>query len=304
MINVGERGVLLMGYGSPRSMDEIEVYFTSIRRGSGPSQTELEELKRRYDAIGGISPLNSITANQVVLLQKSLEVAGSDTRIYLGMKHSEPLIRDVARAIKSDGITELLCLPLAPFYSKIGTETYFDAVRESEIANAVSVQYVKSWNKEEGLVKCWSRSIWAAAMGFNASGFRLIFTAHSLPITAADNLDTYRNQLGETAKLAADTLGVGEWDLVFQSAGMRGRTWIGPSIYDHMAELQSKGQSSFLVAPIGFIADNLETLYDAGIRCREWAAKSGASVITAAAPNDSKELIAALHSVVRKNGFE
>jgi ferrochelatase len=296
------KGIILMAYGSPKSTDQVGEYFTSIRRGKRPSDAEIDELQRRYLSIGGISPLNDITGKQVSMLRESLKSHGSDTKVYVGMKHSSPFIEETAMQIANDGITELLCLPLAPFYSKIGTESYFKQLEESHIGANVKLKYVKSWHDEPELISYWSDSVSRAAKDCGVES-ELVFTAHSLPITDADNLETYKGQLSEASGLVSRKLGIDNWSLVFQSVGMSGGTWLGPVIYDHIKSRISSGSKNFVVAPIGFISDNLETLYDDGIRCSEIVHKSGGKVAIATSPNYSKELISCLYSISKRNGF-
>lgn len=295
------KGILLMAYGSPSSPDKIGDYFTSIRRGRRPTEQEIEELKGRYKDIGGISPLNNITNKQVEALQNLLKEHGCGTKVYIGMKHSEPFIGAVAERISKDWVDELLCLPLAPFYSVIGTDTYFKQVKETTMAQNTDLHYVKSWNSEEGIIDYWANSIGNACNGVGE--FELLFTAHSLPITDMDNLDTYKGQLNETAGMIAEKLGIKKWDLVFQSVGMSGGNWLGPVIYEHINSRIASGAKNFIIAPIGFVSDNLETLYDIGIRCRDLVNKSGCNSITVAAPNDSELLVNCLYKIAEKNGF-
>ncbi len=296
------KGILLMAYGSPSSLDQISDYFTSIRRGRRPAKQEIEELAKRYMDIGGISPLNGITNRQIESLRNLLKENGSSTKVYVGMKHSKPFISETAEQISSDGINELLCIPLVPFYSVIGTDTYFNHVKETQMTQKTSIHYVKSWNTEEGLIEYWAKSIEDAYKSIPGHS-ELLFTAHSLPITDLDNLETYKSQLNETAELIASKLGIKSWSLSFQSVGMSGGNWLGPTIYDHINLRLLSGAKNFVIAPIGFVSDNLETLYDAGIKCRDLIKDDGGRAVTASAPNDSKMLIGCLYKIAERNGF-
>lgn len=298
------KGVVLLTYGTPSSLDGVEAYYTHIRGGQRPSKAQLSDLVGRYKAIGGASPLIRITENQRRKLQAKLELEGSSTRVYCGMKHSPPFIADVVKQASQEGVKELLSIPLTPHYSKMNTETYVLSV---EMANNSSpskmrLDFARSWNTNPILIDAWSGRIKEAQATLPA-GSSLVFSAHSLPEKTLAQGDQYRSRLLETSELVASRVGSEEWSFAFQSAGHTGEPWLGPDIIEHLQSQFESGQRSFLIAPVGFVSDHLEVLYDIDVRCAGWAKEHGVRLARCKMLNDSEEFIDCLHSLVVEWGY-
>ncbi len=298
------KGVLLMAYGSPATMDDVEAYFTHIRGGRKPDPGQLEDLKARYQAIGGPSPLLAITEKQAAALRRSLRDSGSDTQVYAGMKHSPPFIEDVVKDAAAAGVTKLLCVALAPHYSRISIGGYQKAVEGAALglAERVSTTFVKSWHDRPKFIAMWANSVESASSGIGSDA-SLVFTAHSLPQKILAEGDPYKAQLLESSGLVANRLGGRPWTFAFQSASKTGEPWLGPDIIDHLEELRKSGIRKFLIAPIGFVSDHLEILYDIDVECAEWANKRGLALERTKSANDGSELIDCLVDVVNSHRF-
>lgn len=298
------KGVLLMTYGTPGSLQGVEEYYTNIRGGQKPAEEEIENLRGRYRAIGGTSPLIRTTESLRGKLERSLSDRGSDTRVYSAMKHSEPFIADVVRQAADEGVEELLSIALAPHYSRMSVGTYMLAV---EMANAslprkMRLDSVGSWNLNPGLVEAWASRVRRAGLKFPGD-FSLVFSAHSLPERVLAGGDPYRYQLIETCESIASALRRTEWSFAFQSAGHTRDPWLGPDILAHLQTKFDGGSRSFLIAPIGFVADHLEILYDIDIECREWAAGKGARLERCDMLNDDDDFVGCLGSIVSEKKF-
>ena len=297
------KGIIVMAYGGPTSLDQVEAYYTHIRRGRKPSEEQLDDLVARYKAIGGKSPLLELTERTASELEKALGPAGG-ARVYAGMKHSPPFIGDVVRRASGDGVTELLCIVLAPHYSSMSTTGYAQAVEEASAAlgGKLKADFVRSWHDNPLLVSMWAQRVKEAAKsaGEEAS---LVFSAHSLPERIISEGDPYKDQLLETARLVAAEAGWADWSFAFQSQSKTGEPWLGPDILDHLQGLYDRGKRRFISAPIGFVADHLEILYDIDIECREWAEKRGAELVRCRSPNYSREMVATLVDIARRNGY-
>jgi protoporphyrin/coproporphyrin ferrochelatase len=298
------KGVILMAYGTPRSLDEVQAYYTNIRGGRTPPESDVANLVERYRAIGGTSPLIKITESLRDELQKRIASEGSETRIYTGMKHSPPFIADVVARIADDGVDQLLSIALAPHYSRMSTGSYMLAV---ELANEalprkMKLDSVLSWHDNPGLIEAWTKRVRQAEKSLPGD-YSLIFSAHSLPESILAQGDPYRDQLLETAELVASRLGRKEWSFAFQSASHTREPWLGPDILDHLQSLLDKGAGSFLIAPIGFVSDHLEILYDIDVECRSWAKDRGVQLARCESLNDSDELIGCLESLVAGNQY-
>lgn len=296
---------MLLTYGTPDSLQGVETYYAHIRGGRRPSDEQLAELVSRYRAIGGSSPLTRITERQRAKLQVKLEGEGSSTRVYCGMKHSSPFIAEALEQAAEDGVTEMLGIPLTPHYSMMNTETYILAV---EMANnsahvPMRLDFVRSWNTNPMLVDAWVKRVKSAQAAL-PPGHALVFSAHSLPEKTLEQGDQYRNRLLETSEIVASRAGRrDDWSFAFQSAGHTGERWLGPDIVEHLQSLFDGGKRHFLIAPVGFVSDHLEVLYDIDVECAGWAREHGAKLVRCEMLNDSDDFIDCLHSLVGEQRF-
>jgi len=296
--------VLLMAYGSPARPEEIESYLAHIRGGDRPSPEATADLRRRYDAIGGRSPLLEITRSQAAELQRALEGAGIRAPVFVGMKHWHPFIRDVVTDIVAKGFEQIIGIALAPHYSRISIEGYEAATHEGLRACGGSTELVmvRDWHLEPGLIRTWADAVGAiqrARPEFGEDGARILFSAHSLPKRILDEGDPYPQQLKETCTAIAEKLGTDRWAFAWQSAGSRG-TWLGPSVLETLDELAVHGVKAVLSAPIGFTSDHLEILYDLDIGAASHARELGIRWGRVPLPNASPAFIAGLANTVRR----
>lgn len=307
-ISVRKRAVLLMAYGSPIHPNDVEPYLTHIRGGERPSSEAVADLRRRYDAIGGRSPLLEITRGQARELHRVL--AEDDIRIpvFVGMKHWHPFIGDVVRELMDQGIEELIGLVLAPHYSGLSIGAYEEAVHMGLRAcgGAAELTMVPHWHLEPGLIRMWADSLAAirrARPEFGGKDARILFSAHSLPSRIVAEGDPYPSQLKETCEAIATALGTDAWTFSWQSAGSRGQ-WLGPSVLETLDLMVRDGARSVLSAPIGFTSDHLEVLYDLDIEAGSHAARIGLRWARAPLPNASPAFIATLAAIVRRTVAE
>lgn len=293
-----------MAYGTPKSLEDVEAYFTHMRGGQKPSWPELKNLVDRYKAIGGTSPLIAITERLRDKLQERLRQSGSGTLVYTAMKHSPPFIADVVRRAADDGIDELLAVALAPHYSKMSIGTYMLAVEaaNSALPRKMKLDMVLSWHNHPKLVQAWTDAIKQSERSLPRDYF-LIFSAHSLPEKILASGDPYRSELVETSELIAKQVGKADWGFAFQSASHSKEPWLGPDILSYLQEMLGKGKSSFLIAPIGFVSDHLEILYDIDVECKEWARAHGAKLARCDSLNDSPGMIECLSQIITDNHY-
>jgi len=297
------KGILLMAYGSPRNLEEIEQYYTHIRRGRRPSKEELNELVKRYKAIGK-SPLYDITVNQAKKLQEKLFKMKSNTKVFYAMKHSEPFIDKVAQQVVNEDIKDLLCIVLAPHYSQESVETYFKIVKEnvSRLGKEIRVEFVKHWYEYEKFIYAWVRRIKEVEEKIGPNNW-LVFSAHSLPERILTIKDPYVEQLNESCQLIAKKLNRNDWSFSFQSAGKTNDKWLGPDLIEHLEELYKKGKNKIIIAPIGFVSDNLEILYDIDIECKSWAKNIGLTLERCRMLNDDDDFIDCLVDITKNYDF-
>ncbi|HHW39305.1 MAG TPA: ferrochelatase [Bacillales bacterium] len=300
-------GLLVMAYGTPYKEEDIERYYTHIRRGRKPSPEMLKDLQDRYEAIGGISPLAEITKKQAEALEAKLNEVHDDIefKMYLGLKHIEPFVEDAVQAMKNDGITEAIGLVLAPHYSTFSVKSYNGrAQEEADKWGGLKLHFIESWYKEPSFLQFWSeniKNIFSNMSKEEKENVVLIVSAHSLPEKIIAAGDPYPKQLEETAKLLAEQAGVTNYEIGWQSAGNTPDPWLAPDVQDLTKELyHDKGYRTFVYAPVGFVSDHLEVLYDNDFECKLVTEQLGANYYRPEMPNANPQFIEALSNVVTK----
>ncbi|MFC0523519.1 ferrochelatase [Pontibacillus salicampi] len=300
-------GLLVMAYGTPYKEEDLEPYYTHIRRGRKPSTEALEELRDRYNAIGGISPLARITDQQAEALQHKLNEMQDDIefKLYIGLKHIEPFIEEAVEQLAQDGIEEAVSIVLAPHYSTFSVKSYNGRAQEEAEKHGVTTIYsVESWYDEPGFIQYWSdeiQKVYDQMTKKEKDNAVLIVSAHSLPLKILQNGDPYPEQLKTTAKLIADQLQIQHYEIGWQSEGNTPDPWIGPDVQDLTRDLYNeKGYTTFVYAPVGFVSDHLEVLYDNDYECKVVCDEVGASYYRPEMPNVHPLFIQTLANVVMK----
>lgn len=298
-------GVLLMAYGTPGSIDEIEPYYTDIRGGRKPSPENLRELTERYRLVGGRTPLLDISRQQAQALQGEL---GEEFQVYLGMKHWHPYIAEAVSQIVRDGYHRVIALALAPHYSRFSIDGYIQRVREAIQATGtkIDVTFIESWNDHPHFLRAVAEKMEAARRGFGTrdwDNIQVIFSAHSLPEKILASNDPYPRELEETCLGVAALVGLKRegWRFAYQSAGRTGEKWLGPDILQTLDEIAAERHRRVLIAPIGFVADHLEVLYDIDIECAARAQALALEMRRIESPNASPAFISALAAIVRES---
>ena len=279
--------VILMAYGSPERPEDIPAYFEDIRGGRPVRPEAVAELTERYRRIGGRSPLNEITEAQ----RAALEVETS-LPVFVGMKHWHPWIAEAVDAALADGAERIVALVLAPHYSRMSIGGYRDRL-ETALDGRAELSFVESWHDHEPYIELLADRV----QGTDA---HVVFTAHSLPERILADGDPYRDQLLETSQLVAERAGVEHWSFAFQSESATGEPWLGPDILDELDSLYDGGVRKVLVAPVGFVSDHLEILWDIDVEARERAAELGLELDRIESLNDDPAFIRALADLVKK----
>jgi protoporphyrin/coproporphyrin ferrochelatase len=278
--------VVLMAYGSPSRPEDIPAYFEDIRGGRPVGAGAVAELEERYRRIGGSSPLNDITERQRAALERALGIP-----VFVGMKHWHPRIAEAAERALAGGAERVVGLVLAPHYSGISIGGYRRQLEEG-LAGRAEFLFVDSWHDHEPFVNLLAERV-------RETDAHVVFTAHSLPARILDEGDPYREQLLETSRLVAERAGIESWSFAFQSASATGEPWLGPDILEELERLHGEGVRTVLVAPVGFVADHLEILWDIDVEARETAAELGLELDRIESLNDDPAFIAGLAELVR-----
>ena len=303
----GPIGVLLMAYGTPETPDDVEAYFTHIRGGKTPPPERVQNLKDRYELVGGRTPLTAITEEVRGKLEVALNASGEGQyRVYAGMKHWHPFIADVLAQMAADGVRRVLAVALAPHYSRISIGGYRKAVDEgaAKLGNPFEVAFVDSWHLQPEYLDLIADHIRTAREQFPADRrdhILTVFSAHSLPDRIRTWDDPYESQLLASSAAVADRLGLTDWRFAWQSAGETWEPWIGPDILDYLEQLHAEGVREVLSVAIGFVADHLEIMFDLDYEAKNKADELGITYHRTAMPNATPAFIANLVAVVRAN---
>ena len=278
--------VVLMAYGSPARIEDVPAYFDDVRRGRPVSAAAVTELTERYRRIGG-SPLETITDRQQQALEKELGLP-----VHVGMKHWRPRIAQAIERALADGATRIVALVLAPHYSGMSIGEYRERV-EKALAGRAELVFVESWHDDPAFLD-------VLASRVRGTDAHVIFTAHSLPARILVEGDPYRDQLLETAELVAGRAGLKDWSFAFQSSSSTGEPWLGPDVLEELDALAARGVRKVLVAPVGFVSDHLEILWDLDVEAHDRAAALGLELDRIESLNDDPVFVTALAGIVRR----
>lgn len=295
-------GVIVMAYGTPSGPDDVEAFYTDIRHGHPPSASQLDDLRSRYDAIGGVSPLAERTAAQVRAVGAALQRVSPDHyHTTYGAKHSHPKIEEAVDNLAASGVSSVVGLVLAPHYSQMSVGEYVARVRARADSNGVASAFVERWGANPVLIELLAERTERAVSSLDAppnERVEVVFTAHSLPVRIARSGDRYPDELAETAALVAKRAGIESWRTGWQSAGRTPEEWLGPDIIDLLAELKQEGAKSVVVCPAGFTSDHLEVCYDLDVAASKRAAELGLRFARTESLNDDPDLASALAELV------
>ncbi len=296
-------GVLVMSYGTPARAEDVAAFYTDVRRGRPPSTEQLADLVRRYDAIGGLSPLRERTAAQVAALEAALgAISPGRYVVRSGMKHADPRIERAVDELAAAGAGALVGLVLAPHDSALSVGEYVERATAAATAQQMRSVFLRSWHDEPALVAALAARVRDAAgsLGYDLADaaacerLEVVFTAHSLPARILQSGDPYPAQLAETAELVARRCGLTRHRVGWQSAGRTAEAWIGPDILELLPTLAREGAQAVVVCPAGFTSDHLEILYDLDVDARRLAERLSLGFARTASLNDDPDVFAAL----------
>jgi ferrochelatase len=292
-MNAQKTAVLLLAHGSPDSPDQIPEFMKCITGGRPVPEAVIEEVRHRYSLIGK-SPLTEITLRQAEQLRQQLPVP-----VYLGMRNWKPFIADVVRQMMGDGVEQVLAICLAPQNSSTSTGLYRRAMM-AEMKPEVQVQFIDAWHDHPGLIQAFAERLepaWRQAGEALGRSAPVIFTAHSVPTRTIQAGDPYEQQAKETARLVGEKIPGLTPELkyfAFQSQGMSGGPWLGPTVESCILDLKKQGHRGVVIAPIGFVCDHVEILYDIDIGFRQFATDQGMNLWRPESLNDSPTFVSAL----------
>jgi ferrochelatase len=268
--------VLLLAHGAPERIEDIESYLSFVRGGQSVSTRVLEEVTSRYAAIGGSSPLTHWTRVQAQALEA---VAGIP--VFFGMRNWRPFIQETMEQIRGAGVKKLACVCLAPQFSEMSVGLYMKHTREA--AGGIELAWAKSYHDEPLLIDAFVERLRGARA-------KVLFTAHSLPVPN----EIYDRESRATAAAVAARLELADWEFAYQSQGMSGGTWLGPTVESCLDRYAGEGIRELVIAPIGFVCDHVEILYDIDVHFKEYAAVRGIRLTRSESLNGSPTFTRAL----------
>jgi protoporphyrin/coproporphyrin ferrochelatase len=294
--------VLLLAHGTPDKIEEVPAYLKNVTSGRPLPDSIVKEVQHRYALIGH-SPLTEITMKQAELIQH--ELAAKKLPVYVGMRNWKPYIRDTVLQMQADGITHVIAICLAPHNSRTSVGMYRRAVVGETGKAPFTVDFVPEWHDEHLLIEAFAEKLktgWEKSCAEAGTKVPVIFTAHSVPVRTIEAGDPYEAQARETAELVAKRVPEiynGEWRFAFQSQGMSGGEWLGPTVESTITGLAERGHKFVFVQPIGFVCDHVEVLYDIDIAFKQYAANHGMTLTRTESLNDSPLLAKAVAAVAR-----
>jgi ferrochelatase len=302
--------VLLIAFGGPTSSQDIRPFLGRVLRGHSVPPERVEEVARHYEAVGGRSPLNDITFRQAGALEAVLKPRGVLLQVYVGMRHSRPFIRETLDQMTGDGVRRALGFILSSHQTEASWQRYQQnvaQVREELGGHAPEIDYCPGWHSHPLFIQAWAEQI-QTEMEKVATAKRadtpLIFTAHSVPRAMAAS-SPYCEQLKESCALVAGRLDHARWSLAYQSrSGNPREPWLEPDISAALQNVAAEGATEVIVAPIGFVSDHVEVLYDLDIEAKQNAEKLGLKFFRASAPNDHPTFIRMMADVIEASVSE
>jgi len=298
-------GLLVMAYGGPKNIDEVEPYLLDVR-GYRPTAPEVvHEVRERYREIGGRSPILEQTRQQAAALQSALNPNTQHFKVFVGMRHWHPYIKDTLAEMQAQGIQRAVGLVMAPHYSRMSIEAYFKKIDEA--GSPIEVAPIKDWHLLPGYLEALVSRVCAALERFPAdirSRVPVIFSAHSLPERILEWDDPYPEQLRETVEAVMQRLGNQPHDFAFQSAAISNEPWLGPDVSVLIERYAREGQKNIISCPIGFVCEHVEILYDIDIVYQNLARSLGIRLERIEMVHTAPQMIAGLAELIRKTARE
>jgi ferrochelatase len=298
--------VLLVAFGGPERPEDIRPFLQIVTEGRRVPPERLDEVAHHYEAIGGRSPLNTLTRRQADALHRALAAAGRSLPVWVGMRNWHPFLHETLAEMKDRGVRRALGIILSSLATEASWDRYVEdvaAAREKVGPDAPEVVYAPTWGAHPLFIEVMADRTRAALDAIPSSrqpDARLVFTAHSVPVAMAAG-SPYAEHLARAAGLVAARLGRTGWSLAYQSrSGSPRDPWLEPDVGDVIRRLAAEGARDVVVIPVGFVCDHVEVLYDLDVEARAVAASCGVGFHRAAAANDHPAFVAMLADLVRR----
>ena len=301
------QAVLLIAFGGPQGMNDIRPFLSNVLRGRNVPTNRVEAVAKHYELFDGVSPITELTQRQANGLAHRLTRKGLKLPVYVGMRNWNPYLKDTLLEMSRAGIRRVIGFIMAPHGSFSSCEQYRNNVNEARqsIINSgeadVAITYVPSWHTHPGFIRALANHLDSAILALPTNlqqTFQIVFTAHSIPMSMANNC-RYEDQLMESCGRVAQALNHPNWSLVYQSrSGNPADPWLGPDVTDHLRDQHASGLKAAVLCPIGFVVDHIEVLYDLDLEAAKVCEQIGLPVVRAAAVNDEALFLDMMTEVV------
>ena len=298
--------ILFLSFGGPEGMDDVMPFLANVLRGRNVPESRMREVAHHYELFGGVSPINEQNRRLIGALERELEQNGPRLPVYWGNRNWHPLLADTLSRMRDDGIKNALAFVTSAYSSYSGCRQYREDVeraREAVGHGAPRVEKLRAFYNHPGFVRPNVENLGAALAQIpdeRRARARVAFTAHSIPSAMAAGCD-YERQLLETCRLTASGAGAEQWRLVFQSrSGPPTQAWLEPDICDHLRELKAEGAEDVVVAPIGFISDHMEVLYDLDTEAKQLSAEIGVNMVRAATVGTHPQFVSMIRELINE----
>jgi ferrochelatase len=277
--------LLVVSFGGPEGMEDVMPFLENVLRGRNVPRERMLNVAEHYELFGGVSPINQQNRNLIAALEKELEANGPRLPIYWGNRNWHPLLPDTLSQMAADGVRNALAFVTSAYSSYSSCRQYLQNISDAQAQvgpGAPRVEKLRVFCDHPLFIEANVDQIRNALTQLNSKDIHLVFSAHSIPESMAANCD-YAKQLTQTAGLIAQTLNIENWDLVYQSrSGSPMQPWLGPDVSDHLRALRQEGAKNLVVAPIGFVSDHMEVVYDLDVEARKVADEMGLNMVRAA----------------------
>jgi protoporphyrin/coproporphyrin ferrochelatase len=298
--------LLIVSFGGPERPEDVLPFLENVTRGKNVPRERLLEVAEHYRHFGGKSPINQQCRDLIAVLRRELDKHGPKLPIYWGNRNWHPFLADTLRQMRDDGVRHALAFVTSAYSSYSGCRQYREnlAAAQAEVgAGAPMVDKLPVFYNHPGFIEACADRVREALAQFSpneANPFRLVISAHSIPCSMAETSD-YEQQLRETSRLVAEAVGIDRWDLVFQSrSGPPSQPWLGPDILDHLRRLHGEGVRNVLVAPLGFVSDHIEVLYDLDTEAAGRAKELGIKLVRAATVGTHPAFIRMIRQLIKE----
>ena len=296
--------LLVVSFGGPEGMDDVMPFLENVLRGRNVPRERMLAVAKHYELFDGVSPINEQNRKLIAALDHELKANGPHLPIYFGNRNWHPMLADTLEQMRADGITNALAFVTSAYSSYSSCRQYLEDIeraRASVGAGAPRVEKLRPFFNHPGFIEANVENVRAALEQIGAAcrgETRVLFTAHSIPQLMANNCD-YVLQLEETSRLVANAIGLKDWRLVYQSrSGSPTQPWLGPDVCDCLRELHDSGTHDVVIAPIGFVSDHMEIVYDLDTEALTLARELGVNLVRAATAGTHPKFVGTIRELI------